>query len=782
MALAVLISLCVYVLWGFSDLETLIGENFSSSALAAFGVCAVLLEAVSPRLKGWGYQSCTIGLCAVMSTFPGIGPAISLVVVLNAILLRAAFRGKSHRSGAHLDILGDALPLVLFLASLKLLFELKAAWFVVALLYSACTIFLSGFLSPKAPSHVLASRRAMGPFLAGMALLGLYWTVEPSTMIAGALLYGMMIYGTWELSRTRAVSREELAETHLGMVRTHQEELYRELEEKSEFARYQERNRRLLETIQRNFAGARGFKQPLNSILKLLEGLFRSRSAVFFLCTDGMPKPYLFRSPDDSVLERAELTTLTEPLVVSCWRENRPFSRRRRSWPDKLLPEERSVAVAPVPGYGVLYLGHTETLFDAATLETLSLVGRQVSYLMQGLTQKVAQQQQLDFVSDEKRRLSLWLDRLEQLLEVSQKLGECASPQEAYTTLEGCLSQAVPHQFLAIIDGSAQPLLYSNSAPWNLEGVAYLVQQVAKSGKALLLNRIPSAKFLPLEEATSLMVVPLNRLRRALLLVECQTTNAFTQEHLDLCRMMAQLAETALLRLRLQEEYISASKDAAIGQMAAGLSHELNTPMGVISLELERAQMAIGKSQEKTERHLDRAEAALDTSQKILSALLYYTTSYAVNHDQMDLKEVVEELLDHLESDFVQLKVVGDSFVLKAYRLDLEQLLKQLLFNAVEAVSDNPKPLVEVQIRDLGPQISVEVCDNGEGVPDELRERIFEPFFTTKPVGKGLGLGLAVASQIARLHGGALSLDSKPEGGATFRLLLPREPVSLNSK
>ena len=749
-------------------------STYSSRTLVVLGLVAVLLEALSPRILRWGYQSCGVGAYAALAVAAEVGPGPAQLVMLNSLVIRGFLRGQSHSRGWFWDFLLDALPLSLFLSSVKLFSGSEMGSLVcVGLLTALC--FYSPMLVPEAvPGPVKQSKKSLLPLVAGMALLGLYWPGGLSLIVPGFLIYGVLVYGAWELARTRTLSREELAQTHLGLVRDFQEGLYEEIERKSDLARHQARNRKLLEAIQKNFLHAGSYRHGLSALLKLVDGLFKPRSTVVFLYLNGRLRPYLFRSPDSKALEAAELTGLSEPMVEACWRENRPMSRRKRIWPEKLLGEERSVAVAPIPGYGVLYLGRPKQLFDGQVVETLSLVGRQASYLMQSLTEKMAQKQQIDFVSDEKRRLSLWLNRLDQLLVVSRRLSECSSPGELYTALEERLSSLIPHHHFAAVGDGENPIRFSEESSWRLGALRTLVSRVAGEGKGLLLNSFPTDEQAPVEGATSALLVPMNRLKTALMLVDCQRSNTYNQEHLDLLKMLAQLAETALLRMRLQEEYLSASKAAAIGQMAAGLSHELNTPLGVIQLEIGMVETLLDSSPTRAKQHLQRAEQALDTSQRILAALLYYTTSYAVTRETIDLKETIERTLSESVFESVQFEFRGADFHLAAYSLDLEQLLKQLLYNALEATESVEGPDVRVRLSEQGDWLQVQVTDNGQGVPIDIRERLFEPFFTTKPVGRGLGLGLAVASQIARLHEGSLVLESSASERTCFQLRLPR--------
>jgi two-component system C4-dicarboxylate transport sensor histidine kinase DctB len=104
----------------------------------------------------------------------------------------------------------------------------------------------------------------------------------------------------------------------------------------------------------------------------------------------------------------------------------------------------------------------------------------------------------------------------------------------------------------------------------------------------------------------------------------------------------------------------------------------------------------------------------------------------------------------------------------------LGQLLVNLIGNALDAVEGRPQPRVVVRVVHTGTAARIEIEDNGPGVPEGLRERIFDPFFSTKG-DRGNGLGLWISSEIARLHGGSLGVESSAAGGAKFVLTLPLE-------
>jgi two-component system C4-dicarboxylate transport sensor histidine kinase DctB len=109
--------------------------------------------------------------------------------------------------------------------------------------------------------------------------------------------------------------------------------------------------------------------------------------------------------------------------------------------------------------------------------------------------------------------------------------------------------------------------------------------------------------------------------------------------------------------------------------------------------------------------------------------------------------------------------------------LRLEQVLINLLANALDVVAGLPSPLIEIDIEVSEAALQIVVHDNGPGIPDDVLPRLFEPFFTTKEMGQGLGLGLAISSSIARDSGGSLVARNAPDGGAMFVLTLRRAQV-----
>ena len=230
--------------------------------------------------------------------------------------------------------------------------------------------------------------------------------------------------------------------------------------------------------------------------------------------------------------------------------------------------------------------------------------------------------------------------------------------------------------------------------------------------------------------------------------------------------------------LRLQEQLVQTERLSAIGELVAGVAHEINNPLqtvvGSVELMLEDHPSASARQDLETVRR-EAARAA-----QIVRSLLAFVRRGTLDRAPVDLNEIVQQAVS-LRAFQIQQKAITltvDLFegpvVLRGSRDELQQVVMNLLLNAEQAVDTNGRGSITVRTSSAGGHHAVEVADNGPGVADELRGRVFEPFFTTKPVGEGTGLGLSISHGIAAGHGGTLELVPSNRG-ATFRLLLPAD-------
>jgi signal transduction histidine kinase len=246
-------------------------------------------------------------------------------------------------------------------------------------------------------------------------------------------------------------------------------------------------------------------------------------------------------------------------------------------------------------------------------------------------------------------------------------------------------------------------------------------------------------------------------------------------------------ADVTALR-RVQERSLQAQKLEAVGRLAGGVAHDFNNLLTIIYaccgiLGRRLADDDPGRPQ------VAQIEAAVKRGSDLTRQVLSFARQDAVQPTAVDVNEVVKKMigmLRHVIGDDIELRANADRSLrpVRADRGQLEQVLMNLALNARDAMPRGGKLVistanVELDAReaveldvDPGRYVLLAVADTGHGMDEETRARVFEPFFTTKE-GKGSGLGLATAFGIARQSGGAITVDSAPGRGATFRVWLP---------
>ncbi len=239
----------------------------------------------------------------------------------------------------------------------------------------------------------------------------------------------------------------------------------------------------------------------------------------------------------------------------------------------------------------------------------------------------------------------------------------------------------------------------------------------------------------------------------------------------------------------MMEQLVSSEKMASVGQMAAGVAHEINTPLGII---LGYAQLMKDDFDEDSEayQNLCVIERQTKASRKIVADLLKFSRQAGSARKDIDLNEILSDVVavteHNLNLNHVQVhldladhlpRIIGDAEKLR-------QVFVNLINNAQHAMEEQGGgDLYLGTSYDPGKkQVIARVRDTGHGIPDDVKAKIFDPFFTTKPVGKGTGLGLSVTYGIIQDHGGRIVVESpvrNPETGemiqgTEFRILLPR--------
>ena len=211
-----------------------------------------------------------------------------------------------------------------------------------------------------------------------------------------------------------------------------------------------------------------------------------------------------------------------------------------------------------------------------------------------------------------------------------------------------------------------------------------------------------------------------------------------------------------------------------LGTLAGGLAHELSNPLNALGLQVEM----LSKDPGNAEKRIDKLRGSLDRMRNILEAMKNGARLSGGERRPVDLVREVDLAFTLMEG-----RLRNRAALVRAYAQVPEvycqptllgQVMVNLLSNAGDAVAGMPQPRIALRVRTAGSLVLIEVEDNGKGVPQELEQKIFEPFFSTKG-DSGNGLGLWISSEIARVHGGTLSVRRGQWGGALFRLALPAD-------
>jgi two-component system, NtrC family, nitrogen regulation sensor histidine kinase NtrY len=231
---------------------------------------------------------------------------------------------------------------------------------------------------------------------------------------------------------------------------------------------------------------------------------------------------------------------------------------------------------------------------------------------------------------------------------------------------------------------------------------------------------------------------------------------------------------------------LQAQRDAAWGEVARRLAHEIKNPLTPIQLSAERMRRKfLGSMNAQDAQILERAThtivAQVDAMKQMVNAFSEYARAPDVHFSRFDLNQLITEVVDlyRVQDSSAELKLRLDPLLpaLSADRMRIRQILNNLVTNSLEALEGRPGASVEIEthVAEEGPRqvesAAIVVADNGPGFQRDLIGTVFDPYVTSKP--KGTGLGLAIVKKIVEEHGGRIEADNQRSGGARVRILLP---------
>ncbi len=242
------------------------------------------------------------------------------------------------------------------------------------------------------------------------------------------------------------------------------------------------------------------------------------------------------------------------------------------------------------------------------------------------------------------------------------------------------------------------------------------------------------------------------------------------------------LLEDITDRVRLEEQLQISEKMASIGVLAAGVAHEVNTPLTGISSFTQMLLEGADRNDPKTAL-LEKIEKQTFRAAKIVSGLLNLSRPGGTGneHIDVDLNAVIGDVFSLIEHQFdigkikVRRELAPSEVMVVGAEQQLQQVFLNLFLNARDAMPKGGWLSVSTRVED--DRVIAEVADTGSGIPSEHLARIYDPFFTTKAPGRGTGLGLSISYGIVREHEGTIRCDSAIGQGTRFTLTLPRAAV-----
>lgn len=229
-------------------------------------------------------------------------------------------------------------------------------------------------------------------------------------------------------------------------------------------------------------------------------------------------------------------------------------------------------------------------------------------------------------------------------------------------------------------------------------------------------------------------------------------------------------------RIRMEEQMVQNEKLTSLGLLAAGVAHEVNTPLAVISNYIQMLSKQI-PGEDPRQKTIDKIVKQTFRASEIVNNLLNFSRTAAAEFREVDVNSILDETLSLVQHPFRTARVnVIRNFAnglpaMLGSTTRLQQVFLNLLMNARDAMPSGG--MVEVRTYAQNGSVEVEITDTGVGIRPENLHRIFDPFFTTKASGRGTGLGLSVSYGIVKEHGGKVEVHSTPDKGTSFRLEFP---------
>jgi PAS domain S-box-containing protein len=352
------------------------------------------------------------------------------------------------------------------------------------------------------------------------------------------------------------------------------------------------------------------------------------------------------------------------------------------------------------------------------------------------------------------------MDRLAHLTEKAEKILDhipsgviALSEQRRITSVNRWMAERIGHDVIGgPIDGA-----FEDGRPEDIALVVQLVEQALTTREPRALHR-EGITLLGREASLNIHAIPLAR----------------GVEDVSVLLVFDDLTE---LR-RIEERLLHSEKLVTAGQLAAGIAHEIGTPLNVARGRAELSLSHLGKEHRDAENQQVVIDQ-IDRVTRLIKQLLDYVRPAPAVMEEVDLARVLHAVANLIEPQAAKRSVrlhvdTGEQPKLHADPDQVQQMIVNLVLNAIDACERNGN--VWLRTKSLAQGVALEISDDGHGIPREIQKQVFDPFFTTKKRGQGTGLGLWVVAQLVRAHAAEIELDSVPGKGTVIRITWPVQP------
>lgn len=712
----------------------------------------VLAELLAPRLAGFGRFPLSVSALLITVGCAPLGRAPWLMLLGVGLLIR--FVRARLRSESLLSLLSDGLPE---------LWAGLAAWsapestrpLAATLVYFLAWQFLPGLFAQAVPARQLslwslARERSATAVIFLSVLGGVLSGLTVQNPVSVALVLAFLPFLTVTVAAQIQVLAAETEGRKQARVERRQERAGQELhklQNQVEMQRLEvELQHRVLTLVGELFMETALIQTPADLRPALLSFVRRaipcSRITLYEL-EQGALRPTAGFGPEELQPAREQLDQMAQERYKA----------------QELSAQGVHHLAAHIPERGLLVVSDTQTRWEQSHQHLLLRLAHHLPMCLDAVRYREMQSRVLADEQTRRYELDHLASRLTATLDLLGQLVSCRSVEELVETAQQRLPELVPG-FRVEVRWREQ--LYASGALAAPARYTFpLHAGTMGEGQLLLLGDAP----------------------KPLLLVDSELLRLFSVQ-------FACLLEGAELNTRLvaaleqvktsQAQVVQSSKLAAIGQLAAGVAHELNTPLGAVSIAVELSIETIADSPEKSRKRLEKALESIDQMRGIISKLLFYSRDSRGVRSRVDLHKVMDDsfqLVAHtLKLTGVEVEVApGPPVLIEANSNELQQVFSNLLINAKDACGTPGAQLkrIEMWLEKKNEQALIHVKDYGCGMNEETRLRIFDPFYTTKAIGEGTGLGLSTSLELVQQHGGTLSCSSQPGQGTHFVVALP---------